>query len=140
MGGVSFSLDSYILDQDRTYWRADLSDGTSVFQDDGRPGNSIQSAWERLRIYTKEKSLSLVSMSLIFRDHVESVPTGQDGYYFSKGVRATPGWSKEHYTLGYKSPLDEVWTIIWFAIPEILETFRETRTEVDPKFVIINRT
>lgn len=84
--GVSTSLDGYInrYADSNPIWIASLSDGSTVYQDDGRPGEEPPSAWERLGQHCKDGNLHITGMKIKNRSHVEVVGTGGDGYYFCK--------------------------------------------------------
>ncbi len=67
---VSLSPDDYVEEmQERRYavWIAKLTDGTSVWMDDGRPGVRPDSAWLRLCDYVAVHKLRIVDIDLKFR-------------------------------------------------------------------------
>ena len=86
-----FSRDYY---ENNPRWVVVLSNGESVFQDDGRPGVEPRSAWERLHNYCKDNNLHIQSMSIMFRSNRQALPSNMDGYYFSKGSRGAFGFPK----------------------------------------------
>ena len=77
-------LSSYSIDN--TIWFVKLSNGETVYQDDGRPDVEPNSAWLRLKEYCAEKNLRIEQMYLQYRSHVEPIGEGYDGYYFCKGA------------------------------------------------------
>lgn len=106
--------DDWLEDRDCPVWVAELSDGSLVYQDDGRPGFSI-SAWERLML-SGEK---LVGLSARFRDHWVHMPKNMAGYYFIKSILAGPFMERPHhfYILGYL--LDGVIKCTKYKVPEL---------------------
>ena len=83
---VSTSLDGYVNQyaDSNPIWIATLSDGSTVYQDDDRPGEEPSSAWERLGLHCKNNNLHITGMKIKNRSHVEVVGEGGDGYYFCK--------------------------------------------------------
>jgi hypothetical protein len=69
-------------------WQCELSDGSVVSMDDGRPGIEPRSAWLRLAAYLKSSGLKIVGMWLKFRTNCDKniLPRNADGYFFSKNV------------------------------------------------------
>jgi hypothetical protein len=68
-------------------WEAVLSDGTTVIQDDGRPGLE-PSAWLRLARHCWENGLRVRSLSVRFRSNVvRAVPDDAPGYFFRNCVK-----------------------------------------------------
>jgi hypothetical protein len=141
---LSKELDSFILDKDETIWVAKLSNGSAVYQDDNRINVVPASAWFRLKDCVEGKSddmgqVSIVGLSLRFRDHIINLPDNKLGYYFSKGIKARPEVSKRHYVAGYLDD-DGKWYVTWYMVPELLST--ETNVleqhEVKDKFIIQN--
>lgn len=80
-------------------WVVELSNGLTVYQDDGRPGCYPESAWIRLKKYLSETEESIENMYLQFRSHIESpLPKHADGYFFSHCVA---GVSFSHETIRF---------------------------------------
>jgi hypothetical protein len=100
-------IDDFILDKDKTYWIATLSDGTVVYEDDGRP-DLERVSWFRLRNYCKENSLSIVKMAMRFRSNYVECFVPADGVFFRRsclgsfGLKASDGSVKslEFYLIG----------------------------------------
>lgn len=82
--------------EENTVWIVKLSDGTIVYQDDDRP-DSEGSAWARLKKHCEYNRLYITEMKLKFRSHVVHMESDADGYYFSRGVRATFGAANQGY-------------------------------------------
>lgn len=71
-----------------TRWVVELSNGETVWQDDGRPGLSEDSAWIRLKNYCEMNGYCIKSMRVEFRNNKpEQVYTGGEAYFFSKLIR-----------------------------------------------------
>jgi len=69
---ITFVEDDYIQHQNivSAQWIAELSDGTTVYQDDGHPERSNQSSWLRLSMYLKQTRLNIVSLKLRYRSNI----------------------------------------------------------------------
>jgi len=93
----SWLEDKYLME---SRWEVELSDGTRVYQDDGRPGMEVQSAWERLWSHCENHCLYIIDMTLKNRSHVEHVGNGCDGFFFSRGVYGGFGNFQESYLTG----------------------------------------
>lgn len=100
-------------------WRAALSDGRVVIQDDGTPYHGPESAWLRLKDFVKENNLDVVDITLGFRDNIirDLVPKNADGYFFTNNLLGFVdngyqayfyifGWLENGvvYTKKYKTP------------------------------------
>ena len=73
---VCFEIDNWLIDYDKTMWIAHLSDNSTVYQDDNRPGLD-PNAWLRLKKYVYENNLDVIGLDVKFRCHTEnSVPIG----------------------------------------------------------------
>lgn len=75
-------------------WIVELSNGLTVIQDDGRPGQKIRSAWERLGIYCRANCVDILNMRLKFRSHVEHIGDNAQGFFFCYSVYG--GFSKSY--------------------------------------------
>ena len=87
---ISKSFDSYVnvYADSNPIWIADLSNGETVYQDDGRPDVKPASDWTRLKIYCEENELHITRIKVRNRSHVEEAGSGYDGYFFCKGAGA----------------------------------------------------
>lgn len=124
---ISKELDNFILDKDLTYWKAELNDGTVVYQDDGRPEYSVNSSWLRLKEYCESNKLFPRKMWIIFRSHTEYCGESDRGFFFSLGVLASPVDQKvvHRYVCG---PIvgDKIKVKAW-RVPEVLPMEEEER-------------
>jgi hypothetical protein len=88
----SFAIDDYIkemqTDRRQAIWVANLSDGTSCFMDDGRPGVQPYSAWVRLKAHLEKTGLSIDNLRLQFRSNIKSdiLPAKASAYFFCKSA------------------------------------------------------
>ena len=87
---VAKQIDSYVnqYGDQNPMWIANLSNGETVFQDDGRPDVFPTSAWERLKIYCESNDYHIVEIKFKNRSHLELVASGHEGDFFCKGVGA----------------------------------------------------
>ena len=119
MPKVSFYIDDFI--RDKTIWFVILSDGMTIFQDDGRPGLEQACAWIRLQEYLRENpGLKINKFGIKFRSHTEFLPDNCDGYYFSNGILKAmqSEESREYKILGYIE--DRQIICRWYAVPELV--------------------
>lgn len=137
---ISFEEDDYIRDlQDRgqTIWIAELSNGQSVYYDDYRPGNLIDSAWIRLRYYLQENNLSISKLRLKFRSNQKLVGQGAEGYFFSKQLFGGFGKKgKSFYLTG--TVRQGILTVEQWAVPELEWSGNEIREIPDNECIILN--
>jgi hypothetical protein len=119
---VSFEVDDFILDKDKTYWSALLSDGRWVYQDDDRPGEEEPRSWVRLMKFCEENELYVKQMRIRFRSHEETMPAGDEGYFCRNRVLSAygdpTGRTYSSYALG---PIvnGKIHVQVW-QIPEII--------------------
>lgn len=103
--------------RDRLRWVADLSDGRTVYMDDGRTDVLPRSAWLRLREYCRTTGARIDRLRLQFRDNVVWLPAGHDGYFFCRTAFGVYGDDQTHegfvagvligttvYTRRYRAP------------------------------------
>ena len=121
MSNVCIVDDEFVREIPR--WTADLSDGTTVYMDDGRPGVQPESAWLRLREHINTNSLRINAIWLQFRSHRFQVGwPDAEGYYFAKWIQQT--WGDAHATHG-------------FVFGEIRDGKLTTRTWKTPELVLV---
>ena len=102
---LTFEPDDYINEiyESHPRWIVTLSDGRKVYQDDGRPGTQT-SSWLRLRTFLdKNPEISIVSMTISFRDNILDVGNDAEGYFFVKSVLGSPNLSQR--------PTIEMWVV-----------------------------
>lgn len=135
---LCFREDEYLLelqeDRGNCVWFAELSDGTTVFQDDGRPDAEPPQAWLRLRQYLRSRSeqnhlfirrIGLKFRSIVFRD---ILPIDATGYFFSQGCIACLGdKSMAHFfSLGWVTD-DNLLQVQRWKVPELIHLETEIR-------------
>jgi hypothetical protein len=132
---VSFELDSFITQKDKTFWIAKLSDGRTVYQDDDRPDYEERNAWLRLKKFCEENNLFVTQVKIQFRDHIEVLPESNEGYFFRYGAFGCLK-SKKSYSRFIVGPVknNQVEVQVW-RIPEIIleNEYSETRNIEDCK-------
>ena len=106
--------------REKTIWVAKLSDGTIVYQDDGRPGLDQPSAWLRMKGYVEKNDLHIEELSIKFRSHVEKIRSGEY-YHFSKAIACMVGESYEDYFI-FSTLRSGKLTRVWYMIPHIIIT------------------
>lgn len=119
---VSFELDSFIIDKDKTFWSALLSNGKWVYQDDDRPGETEPRAWVRVKQYCEENDLYVTQMRIRFRSHEEIMPSSTEGYFCRNRVLGAFGAGGQASFSGYAlGPIidNKLHIQIW-QIPEII--------------------
>ena len=119
---VSFELDSFITDKDKTFWSALLSNGKWVYQDDDRPGEIEKRAWVRLMQYCEDNEVYVTQMRIRFRSHEETMPESTDGYFCRNRVLGAFGAGGQASFNGYAlgPVIDNKLHIQVWQIPEII--------------------
>lgn len=131
---LTFTPDDFINEryESESRWIVTLSDGRKVYQDDDRPGVFPNSAWVRLGTFLENTpELSIVGMSIGFRDHIIQVGDNADGYYFVKSACGSPG---SEVTLGFYvvgTLSNGILSVQSWKIPEIILTYEETRNPLE---------
>jgi len=120
---VCRELDSYVnnfFDIRQPIWIAYLSNGETIYQDDGRPGFYPASAWLRLKNYCRQKEVYIVGMEVQFRSNKLQVPRDADGYFFTKACGVWIGQdSTEQYGIGTLDRASGIVHVDYFQIPEL---------------------
>lgn len=131
---VSTSIDDYIR-ENQPIWIADLNDGTSVFQDDFRPGCKEHSAWIRLQKYLTDGKLSIVRLKLKFWSNVIFTQENKKGYYFSKGCSAFMNDNKsyESYNVGFLTDDKQCIIVQEYVLPALLPLRQFNKTYQEAK-------
>jgi hypothetical protein len=124
--GLCTKQDSFL--EDKAIWIVKLSNGLTVYQDDGRPGLK-HSAWVRLVEYLKarleieKEPTSIDRLLFTFRSHVEPIgPAKAKGYYFSKGALRDSAWphTKQCLVGGWLREDNRV-VCEWWDTPELIK-------------------
>ena len=139
---VCTSLDKWMEDTwvHSTRWVVELSNGETVWQDDGRPGLE-DSAWVRLKNYCEQNSLKIKNLRLKFRNNMpDKVYEGGD-FFFSKLIRAAFISSKgaadnSHYYLIGVTNGDTVMIDKWLVPALVLQdSFERNRSECEENII-----
>lgn len=146
MSLISTKVDSFIeeiqTDKRQAIWCARLSDGTTAYMDDGRPGLEEYSAWVRLGQHCREKSLRVTDLWLKFRTNVITniVPSNADGYCFVKKAVGTLGSSVTSHLYVLGSLQYGRLVCSEYKIPELVCVISEESREPDysSSMVILN--
>lgn len=147
MSGVCREQDDFIQSKylDETLWVATLSDGTTAYQDDGRPGLDERSAWVRLRRHCLETGVRVTGISLRFRSRtVVAAPEGAAAYFFRKNIVgfASGGANQHCYLVGWQEEPGGPVKVVRWRVPELVPTSlpgedgsMEERDPADPQAV-----
>ena len=127
---VCTSYDDFLQDKDQAVWYVTLSDGSSVFQDDDRPGFE-PIAWLRLKNHCEINKLNITGIFVKFRSHVEFSGSSDEGYFFRR--KALGGWGMEktdqYYVIG--TIKDGVIHCKHWKIPEVICDEEDDRDAFD---------
>lgn len=120
MSNLCFSYDYFL--EEECIWVAKLSDGTTVYQDDNRPGIEPVSAWIRLGEYLKENSDKWIKeIQLKFGTHEISVAGEKDLYFYSHGLLASVTKSCGYHIIGWNTNDKEI-IRVHYKKPELIIT------------------
>ena len=138
--GICTLEDQYSRDyaEGEARWVVHLNDGTTVYQDDRRPGY-IDSAWIRLYWHCLTYDLHIVKYYVQFRSNTLELPQNKEKYWFSRLARGNWGNPKtRHFFLcGY---IDNGEMLVEkIAVPELLKESKESRNIIDLEYVICQR-
>lgn len=137
----SLTTDLMCIFQNRApCWCAELSDGTTVYQDDYRT-DVIENAWVRLRRYCEDTGVNINKLYLRFMDNVQAhQPEKATGYFWRNahfGLAGAGSWPAA--SLGYVEG-NTVYSSKW-QLPELLKYDSDVRELRDvPESVIMRRT
>jgi len=130
-------LSSYSIDN--TIWFVKLSNGETVYQDDGRPDVEPNSAWLRLKEYCAEKNLRIEQMYLQYRSHVEPIGEGYDGYYFCKGASGLLFSEETLHSFVVGTLSGDTLSVKCFKTPELTVIQTETRDKLGNEECLIEK-
>lgn len=125
MTSVCTEDDQYV--RERLRWVAELSNGQTVYEDDGREGVMPLSAWVRLKSHCEETNTNIVAMRLQFRSNIVELPRNKAGYFLVKQAFGVWGDSESFnaYVAGYLEG-DKVYVSKW-KVPELTLIHEEVR-------------
>jgi len=115
--------------KDKCIWIAQLKDGTKVFQDDGRSGVEIESAWIRLGNYVRDHPRNgIAQMRLRLHTHIIHLPSDKPFYFYSKGLVQAMS-AKEglgFHIVGWPDNSGGIWCA-WYKVPELIIAQEKSR-------------
>ena len=120
--------------ENKTCWVVELSDGTIIYQDDGKDLNLEYSAWIRLKQYLQENNLKINHIFVKFRSNVlDIIPKNKEGYFFSIGIIGMMSSTQNvnFYLIGYIE--DNKVNIKKIRVPELIVFDEEVRDISDCK-------
>lgn len=129
------------IDSGMALWRAELSDGRVIVQDDGRPGQEPPQAWYRLGDELVKQDLRLVRFWLQFRtNHKRGIlPRDAEGYFFRKSAIAQLNTKEVRYSylIGHLQN-GKVMVQRW-SVPDLTHIETVAREPVGDRSLILNR-
>lgn len=136
---ISTVWDDWLEEQKEstTMWTVELTDGTTVYQDDDRPGVKPESAWTRLKRHCKKNRLGIEFMRISFRGNNKDVGRGADAFFFCKSVLCGMMSVKNIHFYIVGTVNDGVLKTIKWQVPTLLEDSSEERDIVKYKDCII---
>lgn len=97
---------------------AELSNGETVYQDDGRYVEPSPFAWLRLKHYLTESNLNIEKLWLQYRSNKILVSSEAEGLYFCKGLIAGVGGdSSQCFVVGILK--DGGFAKLYYSIPDL---------------------
>lgn len=108
--------------ENHTLFIAKLSNGEEVWDDSEREEYSEKYAWYRLKEYVLRNGLWITDLKLLYKSHVEVLPSNKDGYYLGRGnisnVSEVRIDRSNYYIAGYYE--DGKIVRKWFKVPELV--------------------
>ena len=136
---LSTKIDDFLLEEydAKPCFEVDLSDGTTIYSDDCRPGLEESSTWLRLRKYIKETNLDIVGYRIRFRSNVQHIAYNADGYFFSYAALFSFGSESavNYYCGGYLK--DGRLIVKRFQLPDLSKVLEEERDWKEAKECLI---
>jgi|TARA_R110000824_G_scaffold118860_1_gene271274 hypothetical protein len=139
---LSKKFDSYVNQyaDSNPIWIATLSNGDTIYQDDGRPDIEPSSAWVRLRLYCKQNDVHIVNMQVRNRSHVEDIGADHDGYFFCKGAGALIFGDMTLHTFNIGVLNEGKLKVRTWRLPELIpERFEERDPYASPECIIAKK-
>jgi hypothetical protein len=122
-----------------TYWKALLSTGYTVVQDDSKG-----SMWLNLGKYLRENpDIGIAKLGVHHDGRCYYVPELMWGYYFSMGLlQGVGGYPMDYYVLGWQEPESQFINCIWLQIPDlaVVHQFAKTIKECYEPALLLNPT
>ena len=137
---VSKSIDSYVnvYADSNPIWIAKLSNGETIYQDDGRPDVYPESAWLRLKAYCEDNDLSIDSINVKNRSIQKQIDSNSEFYTFCKGVGALMfGGGESNHSFLFGCVKNGVYRVTKVNLPEMIIDRPERRNIEDYKNLTI---
>ena len=139
---LSKEFDTYVnvYADNNPLWIATLSNGETIYQDDGRPNVKPSSAWTRLKKYCEVNNLYIINIKVRNRSHIEDIGSDYDGYFFCKSAGALMfGDITQHaFVLGFLE--GEKLSVRKWRLPELIPEEIEERDPYDlPECIIAKK-
>ena len=139
---LSKKFDSYVNQyaDSNPIWIATLSNGDTIYQDDGRPDVEPSSAWVRLRLYCQQNDVHIINMQVRNRSHVEDIGADHDGYFFCKGAGALIFGDITMHTFNIGVLNEGKLKVRTWRLPELIpERFEERDPYASPECIIAKK-
>jgi hypothetical protein len=141
MGLVCKEWDKYLFSYaaDNPIWFVKLSNGETIYQDDGRPDTEPASAWLRLKKYCADRNLHIKEMCVQYRSHIEHIPQNCDGYYFCKGASGFLFSEETMHSFVVGTLSGNSLSVRHWKVPELTVIQTETRTKLGNEECLIEK-
>lgn len=139
---LSKEFDAYInvYADNNPLWVATLSNGETVYQDDGRPNIKPASAWIRLKAYCEINDLYITNIKVRNRSHIEDIGSNYDGYFFCKGAGGVMFGDMTIHTFIIGTLTGEKLSVRKWRLPELIAEGVEERDPYDlPECIIAKK-
>ena len=126
---LSKEYDTYInvYADNNPLWIVTLSNGETIYQDDGRPNVKPASAWTRLKKYCEINDVHIINMKIRNRSHMQDVGSDYDGYFFCKGAGALLFGDTTLHTFIIGTLTGEKLSVKRWKLPELISEGSENR-------------
>ena len=139
---LSKEFDTYInvYADNNPLWIATLSNGETIYQDDGRPNVEPASAWIRLKRYCKINDVYITNMKIRNRSHVQDIGSDYDGYFFCKGAGGLLFGDMTLHTFIIGTLAGEKLSVKKWRLPELISEESEERDPYElPECIIAKK-
>jgi hypothetical protein len=118
----SFELDDWLVEhiEWQPCWKAELNNGKTAIQDDGRPGETV-SSWIRLKNYVRDNNIKIRRVFLDYRG-VTTFPVPDDchSYFFINSCLSAIGEFPVNYIkIGFQKNKDSFLYIVKIRLPDL---------------------
>tara|TARA_R100000808_G_scaffold5713_1_gene17196 strand:+ start:29728 stop:30204 length:477 start_codon:yes stop_codon:yes gene_type:complete len=124
-----------------TIWMAELSNGETVYQDDGRKDVEPESAWIRLGMYCKDNNVHITCFTIQNGTNTVQIKEDADGYFFCKGAGGflftSDGETYQSYIIGTLN--DGLLRVHTYNVPELTLHLSENRDPAEAGECLITK-